>query len=79
MEKESTHTNRENLHQRSKERLGNVLCLKATRRGDETYIPKSFDVEEVEVEVIDLIKESISRKVFSEWFIEMLEQEINKI
>lgn len=79
MEKESTHTNRENLHQRSKERWGNVLCLKATRRGDETYIPKSFDVEEVEVEVIDLIKESISRKVFSEWFIEMLEQEINKI
>ena len=77
MEKESTHTNRENLHQRSKERWGNVLCLKSTRRGDVTYIPKSFDVEEVEV--IDLIKESISRKVFSEWFIEMLEQEINKI
>ena len=77
MEKESTHTNRENLHQRSKERWGNVLCLKATRRGDETYIPRSLDV--TELELIELIKESISRKVFSEGFIEMLKQEINKV
>ena len=54
------------------------FCVyKVTRRGDETYIPRSLDV--TELELIDLIKESISRKVFSEGFIEMLKQEINKI
>ena len=54
------------------------LCgYKATRRGDETYIPRSLDV--TELELIELIKESISRKVFSEGFIEMLKQEINKV
>ena len=54
------------------------FCVyKVTRRGDETYIPRSLDV--TELELIELIKESISRKVFSEWFIEMLKQEINKI
>ena len=52
------------------------FCVyKATRRGDETYIPRSIDV----TELIELIKESISRKVFSEEFIEMLKQEINQI
>ena len=51
------------------------FCVyKATRRGDETYIPRSLDVTELE-----LIKESIREKVFSEGFIEMLKQEINKI
>ena len=54
------------------------FCVnKATRRGDETYIPRSLDV--TELELIELIKESISRKVFSEGFIEMLKQEINKV
>lgn len=54
------------------------FCVyKVTRRGDETYIPRSLDV--TELELIELIKESISRKVFSEGFIEMLKQEINKI
>ena len=53
------------------------FCVyKVTRRGDETYIPRSLDV--TELELIELIKESISRKVFSEGFIEMLKQEINK-
>ena len=51
------------------------FCVyKATRRGDETYIPRSLDVTELE-----LIKESIREKVFSEEFIEMLKQEINQI
>ena len=54
------------------------FCVyKVTRRGDETYIPRSLDV--TELELIELIKESIRRKVFSEGFIEMLKQEINKI
>ena len=54
------------------------FCVyKATRRGDETYIPRSLDV--TELELIELIKESIREKVFSEEFIEMLKQEISKI
>lgn len=54
------------------------FCVyKETRRGDETYIPRSLDV--TELELIELIKESISRKVFSEGFIEMLKQEINQV
>ena len=53
------------------------FCVyKVTRRGDETYIPRSLDV--TELELIELIKESIREKVFSEEFIEMLNQEINK-
>ena len=40
------------------------------------YIPRSLDV--TELELIELIKESIREKVFSEEFIEMLKQEINK-
>ena len=46
-------------------------------KSDNRYIPRSLDV--TELELIELIKESISRKVFSEEFIEMLKQEINKI
>ena len=54
------------------------FCVyKVTRRGDEAYIPRSLDV--TELELIELIKKSIREKVFSEEFIEMLKQEINKI
>ena len=54
------------------------FCVyKVTRRGDETYIPRSLDV--TELELIELIKESIREKVFSEEFIEMLKKEISKI
>ena len=54
------------------------FCVyKATRRDDETYIPRSLDV--TELELIELIKKSIREKVFSEEFIEMLKQEISKI
>jgi len=54
------------------------FCVyKATRRGDETYIPRSLDV--TEVELIELIKNSIKEKVFSDEFIESLKQEINKL
>lgn len=50
------------------------FCVyKATRRGDETYIPRSLDV--TELELIDLIK----NQVFSEEFITMLKQEISKV
>jgi IS30 family transposase len=53
------------------------FCVyKATRRGNETYIPRSLDV--TELELIELIKESIKNKVFSEEFITMLKQEISK-
>ena len=50
---------------------------KDTVKSDNRYIPRSLDV--TELELIELIKESIREKVFSEEFIEMLKQEINKI
>ncbi|MDB2102349.1 hypothetical protein PMW00_04860 [Clostridium paraputrificum] len=54
------------------------FCVyKATRRGDETYIPRSLDV--TELELIELMKESIKNKVFSEEFIKMLKEEISNI
>ncbi len=54
------------------------FCVyKATRRVDETYIPRSLDV--TEQELIELIKESKSRKVLSEVFNEMIKEEKNKI
>lgn len=54
------------------------FCVyKASRRGDETYIPRSLDV--TELELIELIKESIREKVFSDEFIEILKQEISQI
>lgn len=53
------------------------FVYKATRRGDETYIPRSLDV--TELELIELIKESVKNNVFSEEFIEMLKQEISKV
>ncbi len=52
-------------------------AYKATRRGDEIYIPRSLDV--TELELIELIKESIKNKVFSEEFITMLKQEISNV
>ncbi|WP_133015178.1 hypothetical protein [Clostridium cuniculi] len=54
------------------------FCVyKATRRGDETYIPRSLDV--TELELIELIKIAIGEKVFSDEFLEMLKQEINQV
>lgn len=54
------------------------FCVyKATRRGDETYIPRSLDV--TELELIELIKESIKNKVFSDEFITMLKQEVSNV
>ena len=51
------------------------FCVyKSTTRGDETYIPRSLDV--TELELMDLIKKSIKEKVFSDEFIEMLKQEL---
>ncbi len=50
---------------------------KDTVKSDNRYIPRSLDV--TELELIELIKESIREKVFSEEFIEMLKQEINQI
>ncbi|MGN9135185.1 hypothetical protein ACTNDG_07085 [Clostridium sp. HCP1S3_B4] len=46
-------------------------------RGDDIYVPRSLDV--TELELLDLIKESIKNRVFSEEFITMLKQEISKI
>lgn len=50
---------------------------KDTVRADNRYIPRSLDV--TEVELIELIKNSIKEKVFSDEFIESLKQEINKL
>ena len=50
---------------------------KDTVKSDNRYIPRSLDV--TELELIELIKESIREKVFSEEFIEMLKQEINQV
>lgn len=46
-------------------------------RGDDIYVPRSLDV--TELELLDLIKESIKNKVFSEEFVTMLKQEISKV
>lgn len=54
------------------------FCVyKATRKGDEMYIPESIDV--TELEIISLIKKSTKNKVFSEEFIRMLKQEMSKV
>lgn len=54
------------------------FCLyKCTRRGDETYIPRSLDV--TELELIQLIGGATKEKVFSDEFIETLKKEVNKI
>lgn len=48
-----------------------------TIKSDNRYIPRSLDV--TELELIELIKNSIKGKVFSDGFIDMLKQEINKV
>ena len=50
---------------------------KETLNSGNRYIPRSLDV--TELELIELIKESIKNKVFSEEFITMLKQEIGKV
>lgn len=50
---------------------------KDTVRGQERYIPRSLDV--TEIELIELIRNSLSKKIFSNEFIEMLKQELSKI
>lgn len=50
---------------------------KDTIKTDNRYIPISLDV--IELELIELIKGSIKAKVFSDGFIDMLKQEINKV
>ncbi|MEG2289403.1 MAG: hypothetical protein RSA29_03540 [Clostridium sp.] len=50
---------------------------KDTIKSDNRYIPRSLDV--TELELIELIKSSIKGKVFSDGFIDMLKQEINKV
>lgn len=49
---------------------------KDTSRGAETYIPRSLDV--TEIELIELIKISLEKKVFSDEFVQMLRQELAK-
>jgi len=44
---------------------------------DKRYVPRSLDV--TELELIELIKNSIKEKVFSEEFIQMIKQEISKM
>lgn len=50
---------------------------KDTKKFDNRFIPRSLDV--TELELIELIKSSIKGKIFSDGFIDMLKQEINKI
>ena len=49
---------------------------KDTVRGDNCYVPRSLDV--TEIQLLELIKKAIKQKVFSNEFIEMLQQELNK-
>lgn len=50
---------------------------KDTVRSENRYIPRSLDV--TELELIELIKASIKEKIFSDEFIQMLKQEVNKV
>ncbi|MCI5750301.1 hypothetical protein ACSXBY_08750 [Clostridium perfringens] len=47
---------------------------KCTRRGDETYIPRSLDVTEEE-----LIVQALRTKMFLEKFITTIKEELNKL
>ncbi len=47
---------------------------KDTVRGDDSYVPRSLDV--TELELMELIKKSIKEKVFSDDFIDILKQEL---
>ena len=51
------------------------FCVyKCTRRGDETYIPRSLDVTEEE-----LIVQALRTKMFLEKFITTIKEELNKL
>lgn len=54
------------------------FCVyKCTRRGDETYIPRSLDVTEEEFQ--ELIVQAIRNKMFSEKFITTIKEELIKL
>ena len=54
------------------------FCVyKCTRRGDETYIPRSLDVTEEEYK--ELIVQAIRNKMFSEKFITTIKEELIKL
>ncbi|EHK2305048.1 hypothetical protein ACV3RC_04400 [Clostridium perfringens] len=54
------------------------FCVyKCTRRGDETYIPRSLDVTEEEFQ--ELIVQAIRNKMFSGEFITVVKEELNKL
>ena len=53
------------------------FCVyKCTRRGDETYIPRSLDVTEEEFQ--ELIVQAIRTKMFSKEFIAVIKEELIK-
>lgn len=52
-------------------------AYKCTRRGDETYIPRSLDVTEEEFQ--ELIVQALRTKMFSGEFITAIREEINKL
>lgn len=53
------------------------FCVyKSTRRGDETYIPRSLDVTEEEFQ--ELIVQAIRTKMFSKEFITSIKEELIK-
>jgi hypothetical protein len=49
---------------------------KDTIRGDNRYIPRSLDV--TEIQLLNLLKLAMEERVFSDEFIDMLKQELNK-
>lgn len=54
------------------------FCVyKCTRRGDETYIPRSLDVTEGEFQ--ELIIQALRTKMFSAEFITTIKEELNKL
>lgn len=54
------------------------FCVyKCTRRGDETYIPRSLDVTEEEFQ--ELIVQALRTRMFSEEFITTIKEELNKL
>ena len=68
----------ERIHIKAKKRDEIRFSLyKDTVLADKRYVPRSLDV--TELELIELIKNSIKEKVFSEEFIQMIKQEISKM
>lgn len=54
------------------------FCVyKCTRRGDETYIPRSLDVTEEEFQ--ELIVQALRTRMFSEEFITTIKEELNRL